>query len=139
MRRSNFPLYLPLKISPAPVGKPAPLKVQSEKSSRFGSCSMIPSTWTFVTDTNFIVNERIEVGSLPMLEIHLRFSHLPPTNVRTRTFEKYGMYSASCVGVSDARWMRISRVHAAGLVEGSGNVVFQVGRLWGRNTTRLKR
>ena len=138
-RRSNFPPYLPLKISPASSEKPAPLKVQSEKSSRLGSCSMISSTWTFVTDTNFIVSERMEMGSFPMVEIHSRFSHLPPIKVRSRTLEKYGMYSSSCGGASDARWMRISRVYAGGLFEGSGKVIFQVGRLWGRNTTRLKR
>jgi len=138
-RRSNFPLYLPFRISPAPVWRPVPLKVQSEKSSRLGSCSMISSTWTFVTDTNFIDKARMEVGSLPMPEIHSSLSHLPPIKARSRTLEKYGMYSASCIGVSDARCMRISRVYAAGLIEGSGKVVFQVGRLWGRNTTRLKR
>jgi len=100
---------------------------------------MILSIWTFVTDTNFIVNERMEVGSLPMLEIHSRLSHLPPIKVRSRTFEKYGMYSVSSIGASDARWMRISRASAAGLVEGSGNVDFQDGRLWDRNATLLKR
>ena len=100
---------------------------------------MISSTWTFVTDTNFIVNERIEVGSLPMLGIHSRSSHLAPINVRSQTLEKYDMYSTSCVGASDARWMHISRVYAAGLVEGLGKVAFQVGRLRDRNTIRLKR
>ena len=43
-RRSNFPRYLPLKISPASAEIPAPLKVQSDISSRLGSCSMISST-----------------------------------------------------------------------------------------------
>ena len=100
---------------------------------------MISSTWTFVTDTNFIVNAQMEVGRVPMLEIHSPLSHLPPIKVRSRTLEKYGMYSASCIGASDARCMRISRVYAAGLTEGFGKVFFQVGRLWGRNTTRLKR
>jgi hypothetical protein len=41
---------------------------------------MTPSAWLCVIDTNFIVNERMEVGSLLMLEIHLQ------------TFEKYGTY-----------------------------------------------
>ena len=126
---SSFPLYLPLKTSPAPTGKPPPLNVQREKSSRFGSCSMTSSTWAFVTDTNFIVNERMEVGSLPMFVIHSRFSHFPPIKVRSWRLEKYGMYSASCVDASVARWIRISRVYRAGLVDGSGKVVFQVGRL----------
>ena len=136
---SSFPQYLPFKISPTPSGNPFPLKMQSEKSSRFGSCPMIPSTWTFVTDTNFIVNERMEMGSLPILEVHSWLSHLPPIKVRSRTFEKYGMYSASGVGASGARWTCISRVYGAGLVEGSGKVVFHDGRLWDRNTTLLKR
>ena len=128
-RNSSFPLYLPLKISPAPAGEPPCLRVQSEKSSRLGSCPMTSSTWTFVTDTNFIVNERIEVGSLPMFEIHSRFSHFPPIKVKSRRLEKYDMYSASCVGVSVARWIRISRAYRAGLVDGSGKVIFQVGTL----------
>ena len=89
--RSSFPLYLPLRISPVSPGKPPPLKVQSEKSSRLGSCPMISSTWVFVIETNFIDNERMEGGSPPMLEIHSRFSHFPPTKVRSRTLEKYGM------------------------------------------------
>jgi len=100
---------------------------------------MISSTCKLVTEANFIVRERMEVASLPMFVIHSRFSHFPPIKVRSRTLEKYGMYSSSCVGASEARWIRISRVYGAGLVEGSGKVVFQVGRLWGRNTTRLKR
>ena len=91
---------------------------------------MTSNTWAFVTDTNFIVKERMEVGSLPMLETHSRFSHPPPIKVRSRTLEKCGMYSARCVGdASDARWIRISRVYAAGLAEGSGKVVLQVRRL----------
>ena len=83
----------------------------------------------FVIDTNFIVNERIEVERLSILEIHLRFAHFPPIKVRSRRSEKYGMYSASRIGASVARWIRISRAYGAGLVDGSGKVISQVGTL----------
>ena len=65
---------------------------------------MTPSTWAFVTDTNFIANGQTEVGILLMLGAHSRFSHLPLVNVRSWKFKKYGMYSVSCVdAASDAR------------------------------------
>ena len=54
-------------------------------------------------DTNFIVNERIEVERLSILEIHLGFSHFPPTKVRSRRSERYGMYFASGVSARRSR------------------------------------
>ena len=55
-----------------------------------------------------------------MLEIHSRPSQLPPIRVRSRTSEKNGIYSASCVGVSDAIWMHVAWVYEAGPAQGSG-------------------
>jgi hypothetical protein len=56
-----------------------------------------------------------------MLGTHPRFSRLPPIKYQSQIRDDPKVRHGPCVGAAlDARWIRISRVCAAGLFGGSG-------------------